>query len=237
MAGPPQVPHRACRPLASLGTPGPHPGLPTAGQQMAGSAPVLPGHSRCLLHVALLAAAPAGDTLGPCPPTPSAQGLFLPQSCCRVPGGMGRRALPSCAPLLAGSGMTDNLRAMVRRPGPPREDPEPSAAGFPPTWQCPQGATENFSREHLKCSLCFPSASCCLKQGHVSGPDSRGSEKETAMGAGVGEDGGSGHVGRSGQRHAIVDELREPWTRAGSVAEGHGAGQGGPQSAFPSLSP
>ena len=44
-------------------------------------------------------------------------------------------------------------------------------------------------------------------------------------------------VGRSGQRHAIVDELREPWTRAGSVAEGHGAGQGGPQSAFPSLSP
>ena len=58
-----------------------------------------------------------------------------------------------------------------------------------------------------------------------------------ATGAGMGEDGGSGQVGRSEQGHAIIDELRELWTQAGSVVEGHGAGQGGPQSAFPSLSP
>lgn len=50
----------------------------------------------------------------------------------------------------------------------------------------------------------------------MSGPDSRGSEKETATGAVLGEDGGSGQAGRSGQEHAIIDELRELRTRAGS---------------------
>ena len=47
----------------------------------------------------------------------------------------------------------------------------------------------------------------------MSGPDSRGSEKETATGAVLGEDGGSGQAGRSGQGHAIIDELRELRTR------------------------
>lgn len=98
--------------------PGPHSGSPTAGQQVAGSAPSCPATAgaffrwhRCCCSCWRHPGALPAHTLCAGP-------LSSPNILLQGAWGDGHGS-PSCAPLLAGLGMTDSLRAMVRRPGSP----------------------------------------------------------------------------------------------------------------------